>query len=91
MTSYMHKGPTGVKGHMQIVLRLSLCSCKSGFAKLPVDYSEKSEDIDSLIALSKMNNAFGVHSDNVQDWEWPGNKASQMYQQIPQTSQLDTI
>ena len=40
VTNYTHRGPTRVKRHMQIVLRLSLCLCKSGFAKLTVDYTE---------------------------------------------------
>ena len=66
-TSYMHRAPR-VKGHMEIVLRLTLCIQK-WLAKLTVDYSEdqRSQRIVSNIALSAINNTFGVHSDDVQD------------------------
>ena len=37
--------------------------CKPGFAKLTVDYSEDQRS--QRIALSAINNAFGVHSDHV--------------------------
>ena len=52
---------------MQIVSRLSrsVCVCKPGFAKLTVDYSEDQRG--QRIALSAINNAFGVHSDHIQD------------------------
>ena len=39
--------------------------CKPGFAELIVDYSEDQRS--QKIALSAINNAFGVHSDHVQD------------------------
>ena len=42
-----------------------VCVCKPGFAKLTVDYSEDQRS--QRIALSAINNAFGVHSDHVQD------------------------
>ena len=44
---------------------LALCVCKSDFAKVTVDYSEDQRN--QRIALSAINNAFGVHSDHVQD------------------------
>ena len=44
---------------------LTLCVCKLGFAKLTVDYSEDQRG--QRIALSAINNAFGVHSNHVQD------------------------
>ena len=47
---------------------LALCVvtvCKPGFAKLTVDYSEDQRS--QRIALSAINNAFGLHSDHVQD------------------------
>ena len=47
---------------------LALCVvtvCKPGFAKLTVDYFEDQRS--RRIALSAINNAFGVHSDHVQD------------------------
>ena len=43
----------------------SECVCKPGFAKLTVDYSEDQRS--QRIALSAINNAFGVHSNHVQD------------------------
>ena len=43
----------------------SVCVCKPGFAKLTVDYSEDQRS--QRIALSAINNTFGVHSDHVQD------------------------
>ena len=48
-------------------ISLSVCwiVCKSGFAKLTVDYSKDQRS--QKIALSAKNNAFGVHSDHVQD------------------------
>ena len=55
-----------VKGQMQIVSALCVVMvCKPGFAKLTVDYSEDQRS--QRIALSAVNNAFGVHSDHVQD------------------------
>ena len=36
--------------------------CKPGFAKLTIDYSE-----DQISQKSAINNAFGVHSDHIQD------------------------
>ena len=39
--------------------------CKPCFAELTVDYSENQRS--RKIALSAINNAFGVHSDHVQD------------------------
>ena len=39
--------------------------CKPGFAELTVDYSEDQRS--QKIALSAINDAFGVHSDHVQD------------------------
>ena len=53
---------------MRIVSTLALCVvtvCKPGFAKLTVDYSEDQKS--QIIALSAINNAFGVHCDHVQD------------------------
>ena len=49
---------------MQIVSRLSRFVCP-GFAKLTVDYSEDQRS--QRIAMSVINNAFGVHSDHVRD------------------------
>ena len=61
MTSYTHRGP-GVKGHMQIVSRLSLGVCIDismvcASAKLTL----RIKDVRGLFEIA---NAFGVHSDN---------------------------
>ena len=42
-----------------------MCVWKPGFAKLTVDYSEDQKI--GEIALSATNNAFGVHSNHIQD------------------------
>ena len=64
---YMHRDHKhGVKGHIQIVSRLSLCVCKFGLAKLTVDYLEDQRR-QRKITMSAMNNTFGVLSNNVQD------------------------
>ena len=54
---------------MQIVSKLSCSVSRDGvqawLCKLTVDYSE--DQISQRIAVSAVNNAFGVHSDHVQD------------------------